>query len=97
MRILLLALTLTACSCSSEQIAPDAQQRLANIASAYSVAHAVELSHCSVPSKPCEEVRRAGYVAEGAYVTADSQRTSQAIATAMEAVLAFSAACRRLQ
>ena len=96
MRILLLALVLTACSCSSEQIAPDAAQQMANLANAYGAARSVELDHC--PGAPkCDDVRRLGYQAESSYVTANGERTRKAIGTARDAVLAFSDACRSLE
>lgn len=96
MRIILVALALTACSCSSEQIAPGATQQMADIANAYGAARAVELDHC--PGAPkCDDVRRLGYKAESSYVTASGKRTRKAIATAREAVIAFSDAAKGLQ
>ena len=96
MRILLLALALTACSCSSEQIAPDAAQQMADIANAYGAARAVELDHCP-GSATCDQVRRLGYVAERFYTVASGERTRSAIGDARKAVLAFSDAAKGLQ
>jgi hypothetical protein len=96
MRILLLALVLTACSCSSEQIVPDAAQQMATIANAYGAARAVEIDRC--PGNPgCDELRRVGYRAEAAYTHASGERTRKAIADARQAVLAFSDAAKELQ
>jgi hypothetical protein len=97
MRILLLALALTACSCSSEQIAPDSAQQMADIANAYGAARAVEIDHCPYGHPSCPNVRALGYRAESAYVHASGERTRKAIATAREAVLAFSNAAKGLQ
>jgi len=81
MRFLLIALTLTACSCSADPIMPDAQARLQLIAADYVKARMEEEDHCP-PAPKCGEVRRAGYDAEAAYVIADRERTAKAIAEA---------------
>jgi hypothetical protein len=79
---------LVACSCSTEPIAPDAGKQLEQIATDYRTAHAVEGIYC--PAKPaCGDVRRAGYDAEAAYTTANTQRTSVALLKARDNVSTY--------
>lgn len=92
-RILALAFTLTACA--GEQIAPDAQMQLQAIAADYVNARLLEEEFCQQSPK-CEAVRTAGYQAEGAYVTAQGQRTASAINDARAKVGAYSKAAGEL-
>jgi hypothetical protein len=96
MRIILLALVLTACSCSSEQIAPDAQGQMASLASAYALARSVEAVHCQAMPPVCYQVRRMGYQAEAAYTTANGERTKSAIYEARLKMIAYSTAAQEL-
>jgi hypothetical protein len=96
MRYLLAALVLTACSCSTAPIAPDAAQQMETIADTYGKARSLELDHCPKAPK-CIEVRTAGYRAESAYVRASGERTRASIETARKAVLEFSDAAMVLR
>lgn len=93
--VVILAIALAACN--STPIVPDAQSQLADLGARYSVAHAIELANCNPPrvgaicgddcrpvtNEPlCESVRRAGYDAEAAYVTANAERTAPTLAAA---------------
>lgn len=75
-RILAFAIVLTACSCAQQQIVPDAQQQIVAIKARYNAALATAHGICS-PS--C-------YDASAAIVTADSERTADAIKHARIAV-----------
>ncbi len=81
MRILLLALMLTACGCTTAPIVPDAQAQLDKIISDYRAAHKVETDHCWADKwqQPCEGVRRSGYEFEAVWVSAWTERTGEAI------------------
>lgn len=91
-RYLLAALMLSACSCSTAPIAPDAQRQLEAIEASYSGAHAAVVAYGALPAcpwtQPCadtlkaDDARRADYNASAAIVTADQERTAEAMANA---------------
>ncbi len=106
-RILLLALALTACGCTTAPIASNAQRDLDSIKSSYALAFKVESAYGALPAcpwaPPCADkakawlVKRAEYEADAAIVTADSERTSETIAVARTATQAFVQATLELQ
>jgi hypothetical protein len=95
-RILLLALALTACGCTTAPIVPDAQAQLSRLANEYAAAHVIELDRCWVVTPQCEKVRAAGYAAEGAYVTANSERTASSLNEARDKIGKFKSAADAL-
>ncbi len=89
-RVLLLTLALTTGGCITAPIVPDAQLQLQVIAAEYIKARMLEQEHCP-PAPQCEQVRRAGYDAESAYVTANGERTAQTINDARTKIAAYAA------
>lgn len=95
-RYVAIALVLTACSCAQQPIAPDAQSQLTHIRTTLDLAHDVERTHCAVDSKPCDDVRRAGYDAEAAFVTASGNRSTTAIYDARLAAIYYATMAKEL-
>lgn len=108
MRLLIAAILLTGCGCSSAPIIADAQSQIDAIKMQYHAASLVEQRYidrpsCAVHAPPCADarvlkvVRRADYNAAALIVTADEERTARAMADAKRATDEFVAATGKLQ
>ena len=107
MRFLLIALTLTACSCSADPIMPDAQRQIDAIKADYVAAFFAEEAYEARPICPAtvacanpalaDRAMRANYNAAALIVTADEERTAVAMAKAKRATKEFLAAVAELR
>lgn len=93
------ALLILLTACTSEPLVPDAQAQLSRIKSDYFAAALVEqayMDRAPCPAKPVcaddntvTDVRRSDYDASAAIVTADAERTAQALAEARKRTNVF--------